>query len=354
VKKQIHDRFGLSISNQIQLQFIHLHQYRYFLQPIPFLSLLLESFGAMCLAYIGLYRSLFPSAHRNHHHPQSSSSSSYLLPDLFIDTTGCALTYLPAKILFGCQILAYVHYPTISTDMLQLVWERRRTGTYNHQSYISQSFITTYIKLLYYLLFAVLYGCVGSLSTMVFVNSTWTYNHIASLWKYAAYRKRIRILYPPCSLPSNDASKSKSSIPTNDDQRQPIILSIGQFRPEKDHTLQIEAMAQYLRKHHPTSLENDNNIGSSAASNDKRIYPQLVLIGGCRNDADQQRLEALQQLCRTLQISKHVQFVVNEPFAVVQQYLYQSTIGIHTVRGNVMFFLILAYRILNSIVSLHM
>ena len=174
---------------------------------------------------------------------------------------------------------------------------------------------------------------------MVFVNSTWTYNHIASLWKYAAYRKRIRIIYPPCSLPSssNDELKADSSDTTIDDQRQPIILSIGQFRPEKDHTLQIEAMAKYLRKHHPTSIAKESNSGASSISNnnndkDKENYfPKLVLIGSCRNDADQGRLETLQQLCRTLQISKHVQFVVNEPFAIVQQYLYQSTIGIHTV-----------------------
>ena len=338
MKKQIHDRFGLAISNSISIQFIHLHSYRYLLQPIPFLSLLLESLGTMCLAYIGLLRSCFPwTTVRPEHRPRlssssSSSTSSYLLPDVFIDTTGCALTYLPAKLLFGCHILAYVHYPTISTDMLNLVWERRRTGTYNHPSYISKSFITTYIKLGYYIMFAVLYGCVGSLSTMVFVNSTWTYNHIASLWKYAAYRKRIRIIYPPCSLPGNDASK-KSISSTNHDPRQPIILSIGQFRPEKDHTLQIEAMAMYLRKHHPTCIDSDGNRSSSSSTQSSQIqYPQLVLIGSCRNVADQQRLETLQQLCRTLQISHQVQFVVNQPFAIVQQYLYQSTIGIHTVR----------------------
>lgn len=352
VKKQIRDRFGLEISNQIQLHFIHLHQYRYLLQPIPFLSLLLESFGAMCLAYIGLYRSLLlpiiSSTHRYHHATSLSKSSyscTYLLPDLFIDTTGCAFTYLPAKLLFGCHILAYVHYPTISTDMLQLVWERRRSGTYNHQSYISQSFITTYIKLFYYVLFAILYGCVGSLSTMVLVNSTWTYNHISSLWKHVSYRKRIRILYPPCSLPGGkDQPQTSNSIrtltgettstttTTNDDdtdrRRQPIILSIGQFRPEKDHTLQIEAMALYLRQHYPTSLDHKNNNRSS----DQSVVPKLVLIGSCRNTADQQRLNTLQQLCRTLQISEQVQFVVNEPFAIVQQYLNISTIGIHTVR----------------------
>ena len=36
-------------------------------------------------------------------------------PDVYIDTTGCAFTFLIAKVLACCRVLAYVHYPTIST-----------------------------------------------------------------------------------------------------------------------------------------------------------------------------------------------------------------------------------------------
>eukprot|EP00952_Eustigmatos_sp_NYUAD-ZCMA_P004099 18014-Eustigmatos_ZCMA.PRE.1 len=38
-----------------------------------------------------------------------------LVPDVYIDTTGCAFTY-PVAFIFGVRkIAAYVHYPTIST-----------------------------------------------------------------------------------------------------------------------------------------------------------------------------------------------------------------------------------------------
>lgn len=95
-----------------------------------------------------------------------------LTPHVFVDTTGCAFTYLVARLLFGCdQVVAYVHYPTISTDMLKLVFERRRAA-YNHSEEISASRIRTAIKLLYYAMFAALYGSVGSLATVVLVRET--------------------------------------------------------------------------------------------------------------------------------------------------------------------------------------
>jgi alpha-1,2-mannosyltransferase len=35
-------------------------------------------------------------------------------PDIYFDTTGYAFTYFVARILAGCDVVAYVHYPTIS------------------------------------------------------------------------------------------------------------------------------------------------------------------------------------------------------------------------------------------------
>jgi alpha-1,2-mannosyltransferase len=273
---------------------VHLHEHAHLLEPASSFSLLVESVGAMRLAYKALRISL----------------SSDTIPNVFIDTTGCAFTYVPAAILFGCRVLAYVHYPTISTDMLQLVWERRRS-TYNHQAYIAASAVTTYVKLIYYILFAVLYGAVGSLATLVLVNSTWTYNHIRSLWKIAAWRNRIRIVFPPCSLVDGSPGTNKH------DQRQPVVLSIGQFRPEKDHTLQIESMARLLQLHPETMIQ-----------------AKLVLIGSCRGAADEARLQQLQELCRKLQVTEHVVFVVNQPFSVIQEWLQKASVGIHTVRNR--------------------
>lgn len=265
----------------------------------------MESLGAMRLAYLAL---------------NNSADDDCVLPDVFIDTTGCAFTYLPATLLFRCRVLAYVHYPTISTDMLQLVWERRRSA-YNHAAYISASAITTYAKLLYYTAFAVLYGAVGSLATVVLVNSTWTYNHIHSLWKGAAWRNRIRIVFPPCSLamtPVESVSSSTDRTNQKDQQNQngrlPVVVSIGQFRPEKDHVLQIESMAKLIEQH-------------------PELNAKLVLIGSCRGASDEARLEQLRSLCTRYKLSdKHVEFVVNRPFGIVLEWLQKGSVGIHTVR----------------------
>ena len=39
--------------------------------------------------------------------------------DIFIDTIGVGFAYPLVWTLFGCQILSYTHYPTISSDMFK-------------------------------------------------------------------------------------------------------------------------------------------------------------------------------------------------------------------------------------------
>jgi alpha-1,2-mannosyltransferase len=63
----------------------------------------------------------------------------------------------------------YTHYPTISTDMLQVVYERR--PGHNHDALIASSRARNAVKLVYYLLFSIAYGIVGSFADFVMVNS---------------------------------------------------------------------------------------------------------------------------------------------------------------------------------------
>ena len=226
-----------------------------------------------------------------------------LTPDIFMDTTGCAFTFLVAKILANCKVGAYVHYPTISTDMLSLVWDRR--PTYNNDAQITSNSLITYVKLVYYSLFALCYGFVGSLTNLVMVNSTWTYGHIRSLWRFA---NDIHIVYPPCDTASLEV------LPLQ--QRGNNILSIGQFRPEKDHELQIRSFAKLIER-----LQNENK---------SLVGIQLVLIGSCRGASDEERVQKLQSLAEQLEISKYVKFVINQPFPVLKEWLGKSSIGIHT------------------------
>ena len=70
------------------------------------------------------------------------------LPDVFVDTSGYAFTFPLFKMFGKCKVGCYVHYPTISTDMLSQV--RSRTSTYNNRSRISNSWLLSYLKFLYY------------------------------------------------------------------------------------------------------------------------------------------------------------------------------------------------------------
>jgi len=225
-----------------------------------------------------------------------------LNPHIYIDTTGCAFTFLVAK-LAGCKIMCYVHYPTISTDMLRLVWERR--PSYNNSSIISRNPLTSYLKLVYYIIFAIAYGFIGSLSDLVMVNSSWTHGHIYFLWVFA--RRRTHIVYPPC-----DTKSLQNLSLTN---REHKILSIGQFRPEKNHTLQVKAFAKMMKDHPELSKKGD---------------VELFLVGGCRDEGDESRVNELKRLASSLGVSKSVHFVLNQPYPVLKQIFGQASVGIHT------------------------
>eukprot|EP00980_Cylindrotheca_fusiformis_P008529 scaffold1807_cov140-Cylindrotheca_fusiformis.AAC.21 len=291
LRKDAERRFDVHISKPVRL--ISLEEYKDYLLPSPYLSLVLESLGTMKLARQGLLR---------------------CSPDVFCDTTGCAFTFLVARWMMHptAQILAYVHYPTISTDMM--LWEWQQATTTSRQS--NKKFLgKTILKLVYYWMFAIAYGIVGSLADLVMVNSTWTYNHIASLWRFT---KEIHIVYPPCRVPSNSSSSSSTTtaeMKPPESSRQSTIVSIGQFRPEKDHPLQIKALARLLEKH---------------PEHAKQV--KLLLIGSCRNDEDERRVAALKELVTELQVQDQVEFSINPPYSDLQQSMYKASIGIHTMR----------------------
>ena len=86
----------------------------------------------------------------------------------------------------------------------------------------------------YYGAFAVLYGLAGSCAQVVMTNSTWTCDHIRRLWRLNA-PGAIFVVFPPCDV------ASLKELPEGPRER--VALSIGQFRPEKDHALQVGSRA---------------------------------------------------------------------------------------------------------------
>jgi alpha-1,2-mannosyltransferase len=120
------------------------------------------------------------------------------------------------------------------------------TYSYNNKSYVARNPFATWIKILYYRMFARLYSVVGRCADTIMVNSSWTENHIISMWDVPYKTHRV---YPPCEV---SHLKKLQSLATNDRIN---ILSVGQFRPEKDHPLQLQAMYE-LR----TLLTNDEYL----------------------------------------------------------------------------------------------
>uniref|UniRef100_UPI00398E96ED GDP-Man:Man(3)GlcNAc(2)-PP-Dol alpha-1,2-mannosyltransferase n=1 Tax=Pristiophorus japonicus TaxID=55135 RepID=UPI00398E96ED len=275
-------RFNIKLPQPVQFIFL---EKRYLVEArhYPYFTLLGQSLGSVLFGWEALMK---------------------CVPDIFIDSMGYAYTLPLFKYLGGCQVGCYVHYPTISTDMLSVV--RDRNPRFNNAAFISTNPILSNLKLVYYYIFAWMYGLVGSCSDIIMVNSTWTLNHILALWKAG---DRTHVVCPPCDV------QTFLDIPLEDDSKKTehSIVSIGQFRPEKDHSLQIKAFHQFLQM-------------KSA----QQLAVKLILIGGCRNTDDEKRVSRLKELCENLGVKEHVEFKINISFEELKKYLSEATIGLHT------------------------
>lgn len=226
------------------------------------------------------------------------------VPDIYIDTMGYAFTLPLFKYLGGCPVACYVHYPTISTDMLSRV--SQRVESHNNATFISRSSFLSGLKVVYYKVFAYLYGMAGKRSNVIMVNSTWTFNHIVSLWGVPA---RTCIVYPPC-----DVAEFLKTPLTSDEKKPKQILSLGQFRPEKDHPLQLKSFHKFL----------------AGVDESQRADYKLVLAGSCRNEDDHARVQSLKKLAEVLGIQDNVEFRLNISFSELKQLLSDSLISLHT------------------------
>ncbi|KAF6725118.1 GDP-Man:Man(3)GlcNAc(2)-PP-Dol alpha-1,2-mannosyltransferase [Oryzias melastigma] len=273
-------RFNIVLPRPVHFVFL---RHRLLVEPglFPHFTLLGQSVGSVFLGWEAL---------------------TEFVPDLYIDSMGYAFTLPLFRYLGGCRVATYLHYPTISTDMLSVV--RERNPRFNNPDYISNSLLLSAFKVFYYFLFALLYGMAGSCSDLIMVNSSWTLNHILSLWRSP---NRTCLVYPPCDVGAfldvpleeeDGGGKSRS------------LVSVGQFRPEKDHQLQIRAFKKVLDR--------------------SRAALKLVLVGGCRNQEDEERVLLLRGLCQELGVADRVEFKLNVSFDELKKEIGEATIGLHT------------------------
>ena len=225
--------------------------------------MLLQSLGSLILAYEAI---------------------SSFVPDVFIDTMGYAFTLLFVSAVLEIPTAAYVHYPTISTDMLGRV-----PGI-------------SVVKQVYWRLFALAYGYVCRQMDVLMTNSSWTGDHIQQLTGKQISKGEIRVVFPPCD------TKALSALSLS--PREKSIIYVAQFRPEKDHSTVLKSFSILL----------SNNI-------ELRKDVKLVLIGSVRDDKDKERVASLRQETKSLDISENVEFVVDASWEIVVSWLGRGWIG---------------------------
>jgi alpha-1,2-mannosyltransferase len=124
--EKVYKQFGIRVVPKFSLVFL---ESAFLLEPTeyPWFTLLGQAIGSMFVTFEALLR---------------------YTPNCFVDTTGFPASMPVARFCFGCYVVCYVHYPTVSRDMLQVVQQRQ--VKYNNRSFIAKSYFATLCKLFYY------------------------------------------------------------------------------------------------------------------------------------------------------------------------------------------------------------
>ncbi|KAJ5647670.1 hypothetical protein N7490_004042 [Penicillium lividum] len=267
----------------------------------PYMTLLGQSLGSLVVAY---------------------DAFTLLVPDVFVDTMGYAFTLALCKWLFPTiPTGAYVHYPTISTDMLASLDDQ--TGVQGINSGAGKG-LKGAVKRRYWQLFAQLYGWVGRHVDVVMCNSSWTAAHIRTLWgtgKTIVNSDEGTPASPAVVFPPTAVTELQSSITVDAESertRQPVLLYIAQFRPEKNHPLVLRSFARFLQE------RSRNPVFANTPP------PRLVLIGSVRHASpDETHIYNLRLLAHELKIRDQTTFLCDASWPAVLSHLSSASVGVN-------------------------
>ncbi|OAA57480.1 alpha-mannosyltransferase [Niveomyces insectorum RCEF 264] len=310
---RVRDRFNIHL-HPPTVSFLYLTTRRWVLASTwPHFTLAGQSFGSIIMAWDAL---------------------SLLVPDIFVDTMGYAFSLGFCKLLFrSVPTGAYVHYPAISTDMLASLDPRSAVGSHGVNAGQGVG-VRGLVKSAYWRVFAHFYASVGASVDVVMTNSSWTQGHIQALWGPLRAKKNrstsggkdprntdIAVVYPPVAVRELEQEVDVSA--ASEASREPVLLYIAQFRPEKNHHLILQAFAKFLKKNRRTSSSQKG--GTAATVQD----PKLVLVGSVRDDHDSKRVYQLRLLVNELGIRDAVEFHLDAPWPAILRWLRRASVGVN-------------------------
>lgn len=291
ILERVKHRFNIQL-HPATVTFLYLSTRRWVLSTTwPHFTLLGQSLGSLIMAY---------------------DAFSLLVPDIFIDTMGYSFTLAFCKSLFPkIATGAYVHYPTISTDMLSSLNAEPGKGV----NAGTGKGLKGFAKRQYWKAFAYLYSQSGRNVDLVLTNSSWTQAHIQALWgpKRAKRRKphAVEVVFPPVAV--EDIEEAIDLEGPKAVSREKALLYVAQFRPEKNHDLILRSFANMV---HSQEYEQVDGF-------------QLVLIGSVRDSTDQKMVYQLRLLARELKIQEQVQFILDASWAEILDWLRRSSVGVN-------------------------
>ena len=115
ILKRVRDRFDIQLDESRVI--FHFIQSRHLLDAknYPYFTMLGQSIGSIFVAIEAL---------------------DLQTPNVFVDSMGYSFTLWVARLIGKCKVVAYVHYPTISSDMLSRVNDG--TQSYNNRRIFSR------------------------------------------------------------------------------------------------------------------------------------------------------------------------------------------------------------------------
>ena len=289
ILERVRQRFNIQL-HPPTVVFVYLETRHWVLSSTwPHFTLLGQSIGSLIMAY---------------------DAFSMLVPDIFIDTMGYSFTLALCKFFFGRAIPtgAYVHYPTISTDMLSSLDAETDKGLNAGAGKGSKGLA----KRWYWHAYAWLYSWSGQNVDVVMTNSSWTQSHIQSLWGSRRTEKgkkyAVDVCFPPVAV--EELEKAIDLEGPSAKAREKILLYVAQFRPEKNHDLILKAFAK---------MTHDSQIRDA----------RLVLVGSVRDDVDKTKVYSLRLLAHDLKIEDRTHFACDAPWPEVQDWLSRSWVGVN-------------------------
>lgn len=275
VMEKLRMRFGICLQPEC-FEVIEIYNTK-LLEVQSFLTMLFQIVGQIMLAFEIVLK----------HH------SEYI-----IDTTGLPFTYIILKH-FGFKVSAYIHYPFISDAMVDDV-KKGVIAVHNNYTNNLKMKVIKPLKIAYYSLILRMFKLSCRCLEFSMTNSTWTDRHFKDFGM-----QNISKLFPPCNVDEYMASFQN--------KRSNIIVSFAQFRPEKNHDLQIEVIKRLKSK---------------------GLKLKLHMLGSVRNKEDQDLVSRLKNKIKESQLTEDIELFINLKYEEIKEQFVNAKFAIHTMKDE--------------------